>query len=123
MALEGSASTYVSDLDGIDWRFQRGAVGCFFVSAPFKCRARSDGRGAYDYNGKWAAKARCIRNLVGDATKAPSLYAKEPPLYAQNPLCMGIPWNSHERAVFEAGIPMGIPAIPDLGNSRRGNSK
>ena len=53
----------------------------------------------------------------------PPLYAKEPPLYAQNPFCMGIRRNSQERAVFEAGIPMGIPAIPDLGNSRRGNSK
>jgi hypothetical protein len=41
----------------------------------------------------------------------------------KNPLCMGIPGNSQKRAVFEPGIPMGIPAIPDLGNSRFGNSR
>jgi len=41
----------------------------------------------------------------------------------ENPLCMGIPGNSQKRAVFEPGIPMGIPAIPDLGNSRFGNSR
>jgi hypothetical protein len=35
----------------------------------------------------------------------------------------GIPGKSQKRAVFEPGIPMGIPAIPDLGNSRFGNSK
>jgi len=33
-------------------------------------------------------------------------------------LCMGIPGNSQKRAVFDPGIPMGIPAKPDLGNSR-----
>jgi len=55
--------------------------------------------------------------------KHPPLYARKPPLYAQNPLCMGIPGNSQKRAVFEPGIPMGIPAIPDLGNSRFGNSR
>ena len=32
----------------------------------------------------------------------------------------GIPGNSQKRAIFEPGIPMGIPAIPDLGNSRFG---
>jgi len=127
MTLEGSVSTFVSDLDGIDWRFQRGAVGCFFVSAPFKCRARSDGSGAYNYNGKWAAKARCIRNLVISWYETPP---KHPLCMQKNPLSIHItpsvwefPWNSHERAVFEAGIPIGIPAIPDLGNSRCGNSK
>jgi hypothetical protein len=55
--------------------------------------------------------------------KHPPLYARKPPLYAQNPLCMGIPGNSQKRAVLESGIPMGIPAIPDLGNSRFGNSR
>gem|GEM_PF-6343454 len=48
MALEGSASTYVSDLNYINWRFQRGIVGCSFVSVLFKCRARSDGSGTYN---------------------------------------------------------------------------
>jgi hypothetical protein len=36
---------------------------------------------------------------------------------------MEIPGNSPKRVVFEPGIPMGIPAIPDLGNSRFGNSR
>jgi len=58
MALEGSTSTHVSDVDSIYWRFQKGAVGCFFVSALLKCRARSDGSGAYNHHGKWATKAR-----------------------------------------------------------------
>jgi len=35
---------------------------------------------------------------------------------------MGIPRNSREMALFGQGIPMGIPLIPDLGNSRSGNS-
>jgi len=54
---------------------------------------------------------------VQNATNPP------PPLYAQNPLWMGIPGNSPKKAVFEPGIPMGIPTIPDLGNSRFGNSR
>jgi len=61
--------------------------------------------------------------------KQPPLYAEEPPLYAEEPPLygnprkfQGIPGNSQKRAVFEPGIPMGIPTIPDLGNSRFGNS-
>ena len=42
---EGIAGTSLSNLDYTYWRFQRGIVGCSFVSALFKFRARSDGSG------------------------------------------------------------------------------
>jgi len=61
--------------------------------------------------------------LVETPPNHPLRMQKYPLCMQKNPLCTGIPWNSQERAVFEAGIPMGIPAISDLGNSRCGNSK
>ena len=36
----------------------------------------------------------------------------------ENGPVVGIPGNSQKRAVFEPGIPMGIPAIPDLGDRK-----
>ena len=87
MTLEGSASTYVSDLGCIYWRLQWGIVGCFFVSALCICRARSDGSDAYNHHGKWATKARCIRNLViywYETPPKPPSVCTEPPLYGNS---------------------------------------
>jgi len=107
MTLEGSASTYVSDLGCIYWRLQWGIVGCFFVSALCICRARSDGSDAYNHHGKWATKARCIRNLViywyETPPKHPLCMQKEPLLYAQKPPLYGNSQEFPRNGPFWAG--------------------
>ena len=136
MALEGSASTYVSGLDCIYSRSQRGIVGCFFVSALFKCWARSDGSGTYNHSGKWATKARCIRNFVISWYETPP---NHPLCMQKNPPCMhrtpsvwefpGIPKKGpFSRREFQwefqrfptSGIPaVGIPSNYYLSRSYR----
>ena len=90
MTLEGSVSTYVSDVDCIYWRFQWGVAGYLSVSALFICQARSDGSGPYNHHGKWVTKARCIRNLVmywyETPPKPPSVCKRTPSVCTEPPL-------------------------------------
>ena len=102
-----------------------------FVSALFKWRARSYGSGAYNNHGKWATKARCMRNLVIFRYETPP---KNPLCKQKNPLCMnrtpplweflGIPkkgpFSRREfHREFQRFPTSGIPALRIPSTSRR----
>jgi len=57
--------------------------------------------------------------VLHDAKEIPTIFGvtspEIPPCNFDDLPCMGIPGNSHETAIFELGIPIGIPQISTPG--------